>query len=248
MNKIDFIGIRIGALTLDDIADKVIEFADGPGCKFMTYFNAHCLNVSFDDREYKEILKAADLVYAGGQGIVWASRLLGSPLPERVNILDFFDRLSKQLADKKIRIYLLGGERGVARDAGERLKKIGLCIVGTRDGFFTREEEKGVIMEINNLRPQILIVGMGVPKQEKWISGHLNELDANLCWSVGAAFEWLSGYRKRAPKWMIKSGLEWLHRLYQQPIRLCRRYFLGNLVFIYHILRARFPVRQAIRR
>ena len=225
---------------MDEIVGKVLEFAAKGSPRFITYLNAHCLNVSFNDREYKKILKSADLVYAGGQGIVWASRFLGRPLPERVNILDFFDKLAGQLIDRKISIYLLGGEKNIVKNTEVVLRKKGLDVLGARDGFFTKDEEAGVIKEINALSPDILMVGMGVPRQEKWIYSHLNELDIGLCWAVGAAFEWISGYRKRAPQWMIKLGLEWLHRLYQQPGKLCSRYVLGNFVFIYHVLSLKF--------
>lgn len=234
--NIDFFDIKIGVLTLDEIVNKVLEFAVAEKHGFITYFNAHCLNVSFNDQEYKKILKSADLVYAGGQGIVWASRFLGTPLPERVNILDFFDMLVPELKNKNITIYLLGGMEGVVRNTEVELEKKGLKIIGKRNGFFDEKEDKDIVREINTLKPDILIVGMGVPKQEKWIYEHLEELDVNLCWGVGAAFEWLSGYRKRAPKWMVDFGLEWLHRLYQEPIRLWKRYVFGNIIFIYHVI------------
>lgn len=240
--NIDFFDIKIGALTRDEMVNKILELTASDKRSFITYINAHCFNVSFSNQEYKKILNAADLVYAGGKGIVWASRFLGSGLPERVNILDFFDKLEKELINRKISIYLLGGEKDVVKGAKAVLKKRGLNIIGARHGFFSKEEEKDIIKEINVLRPNILMVGMGVPKQEKWIYSYLNELDTKLFWAVGAVFEWLSGYRKRAPEWMIKSGLEWLHRLYQQPVRLCSRYLLGNLIFIYHVLRLKFKL------
>lgn len=239
MKKISISGINVNVVDKKDIMNTLLDFAGSPGIKTAYYLNAHCLNVACSDKEYREILNKSDLVYAGGQGIVWASIFLGMPLPERVNILDFLDELVKRLADKRIRIYLLGGEKDVVKNAGLFFRNKGLDVAGSRHGFFGREEEKDIVREINSLKPDILMVGMGVPKQEKWIYGHLNELDVRLCWAVGAAFEWISGYRKRAPKWMIKLGFEWLHRLYQQPRRLWARYVLGNFVFIYHILRAR---------
>ena len=239
-NTIDFLNIRINALTLDEMPKKIAEFALADKTKFITYVNAHCINVSFTDFEYKKILQNADLVYTGGQGVIWASRFLGVRLPERVNILDFFDALTEQLIDKGITIYLLGGIPRIVKKTARVLKKKGLKIVGSRSGFFDREEEKNIIKEINILRPNILMVGMGVPKQEKWIIRQLESMNVNLFWGVGAAFEWMAGYRKRAPAWMIKCGLEWLHRLYQQPKRLWKRYLLGNFFFICRILTRKF--------
>ena len=130
----------------------------------------------------------------------------------------------------------MGGKSHIVKKTEEALKGEGLKIIGSKNGFFDKTEEKEIIREINILKPDILMVGMGVPKQEKWIDRHLQELDVNLCWALGAAFDWLSGQRKRAPRWMIKCGFEWIHRLYQQPKRLWKRYLIGNLVFIYYVL------------
>lgn len=234
---IDFLGIEVGALAANDIVGKILEYALTGKCKFITYLNAHCLNTALIDNEYKRILQKADLVYAGGKGVVWAARFLGAPLPERLNILDFFDILVPGLRDRKISIYLLGGKDETVKKAEEALKSKGIRIIGSRDGFFAKSEEQGIIQEINSLKPNILMVGMGVPKQEKWIANNINTLNVNLCWAVGAVFDWLSGQRKRAPRWMIKSGLEWLHRLWQQPKRLWKRYLLGNFIFIHHIFK-----------
>ncbi|MBL7130472.1 MAG: WecB/TagA/CpsF family glycosyltransferase [Candidatus Omnitrophica bacterium] len=238
---IDFLGIKISAITKDEIVDKILEFALVGKHKMITYLNAHCVNVSFADFEYREILQAADLVYAGGKGVVWSSRLFDKSLPERVNILDFFDRLVERIIEKKLKIYLLGGKPDVAQIAADELKKRfpALEISGFHHGFFNGREESDIIEEVNFLKPNILMVGLGIPKQEQWIYRHLNELDVNLCWGVGAAFDWLSGQRKRAPGWMINCGLEWLHRLYQEPKRLWKRYLIGNPVFIYRVLKQR---------
>jgi len=235
--NINFLGIKVGALTLDEITREILDYAIRGKGRFITYINAHCVNVAFKDDEYKKILQKTDLVYTGGQGVIWAARLLGCPLPERVNILDFFDKLTPRIKEKKITIYLLGGTKEVVKSAQEKLKGFGLEVIGGRDGFFDETEEAEVIRGINILKPDILMVGMGVPKQEKWIYAHLKELDVHLCWAVGAAFDWLSGYRKRAPNWMIKWGLEWLHRLCQQPNRLWKRYLIGNIVFSCHVLK-----------
>lgn len=235
--NVNFLNIKVAALTLDEIVEKILEYALTGKGKFITYLNAHCVNMTFADFEYKKILEKADLVYAGGQGVVWAARFLGNHLPERVNILDFFDRLVKELKEKEITIYLLGGTQDVVKKTEQVLKDKGLKILGSRDGFFDKIEEKEIIREINTLKPDILMVGMGVPKQEKWIYTHLNELDVHLCWAVGAVFDWLSGQKKRAPEWMMKCGLEWLHRLYQQPKRLWKRYLIGNIVFLCRIFK-----------
>lgn len=238
--KISFLGININAVTKKEIIDILLDFSRGGRTKTVFYVNAHCVNIAQLDPEYKYILNKADLVYAGGQGVVWAAGFLGTPLPERVNILDFFDIILKEFKDKKTTIYLLGGTTQVVKRTESILKNQGLKIIGARSGFFTQAEEKEIISEINSLKPDILMVGIGVPKQEKWIYAHSNELNTNLCWGVGAAFDWLSGYRRRAPKWMIKCGLEWLHRLCQEPKRMLKRYLIGNCLFVFRVTRHKF--------
>jgi N-acetylglucosaminyldiphosphoundecaprenol N-acetyl-beta-D-mannosaminyltransferase len=158
-------------------------------------------------------------------------------LPERVNILDFLDILLMQIENKEITVYLLGGTKDIAQMTEDALKSKGIKIVGSKAGFFTDTDTPEIIKDINILCPNILMVGMGVPKQEKWIARNLASLDVNLCWAVGAAFEWISGYRKRAPVWMIRCGMEWLHRLYQQPKRLWKRYLIGNPLFLLRVLK-----------
>lgn len=234
---VNFLNLKLNALTKEEMVNALPELCKkGRPAKTAIYINAHCVNVSFADEEYRSILNGADLVYAGGQGIVWAAEFLGCPIPERVNILDFFDRLLERLIDKKITVYLLGNTGEVVKRTESMLRNKGVDVVGSRDGFFSEEENQDVLREINRLKPDLLMVGMGPPKQEKWIKRYSEDLDVGLCWAVGAAFEWLCGYRKRAPSWMIESGLEWLHRLSQQPVRLWKRYIFGNIVFIYHVI------------
>lgn len=241
MNKrISFLGIEVGVLTKKEIVGLLLGFLKGDYPRTVFYLNAHCVNIAHSDPDYRSVLNKADLVYAGGQGVVWAAKILGSPLPERVNILDFFDLLAKELRKTKLTIYLLGGRPRIVKKTEEVLKEKGLEIIGSRDGFFDKTEEPQIIREINNLKPHILMVGMGVPKQEKWIYSHLNELDVHLCWAVGGVFDLFAGRLKRAPRWVSNCGLEWLYLGLQNPKRLLRRYLLGNFLFVYRVLKYKF--------
>lgn len=236
--KIDFLGIRVNVLTRDELVEKILEFALLGKRKIITYLNAHCVNVAFSYGEYKEILNLSDIVHADGIGVVWASRFLGKPLPERVNISDFSNKLFKKVIEKNISLYFLGGKATVVQKAVKNLKERwpAIKISGQHHGYFTDEEEKEIIKEINIVRPNILIVGMGIPKQEKWIFKHLDELEANLCWAAGSGmFDNVSGALKESPRWMAHIGLEWLHRFFQDPMRLWKRYLIGNPIFIYHV-------------
>jgi len=237
--KTDFLGIKVNVLTKDELVDRVLEFALSGKRKVITYLNAHCVNVAFTDGEYKKILNLSDIVHADGMSVVWASLFLRRPLPERVNIFDFSDKIFEKITEKGIKLYFLGGRKAVVRRAVENLRKefFSINVLGFHNGYFTDSEGKEIIKEINALRPNILIVGMGIPKQEKWIFKHLDGLEVNLCWLAGSGmFDNLSGSIRTAPRWMGHVGLEWLHKLCQDPRRLWRRYLIGNPFFIYRVL------------
>jgi N-acetylglucosaminyldiphosphoundecaprenol N-acetyl-beta-D-mannosaminyltransferase len=238
---IDFLGIRVSVLTTDETIQKILKFALAGRRKIITYLNAHCVNVAFADQDYKKILNSADIVHADGMSIVWTSRLLGKPLPGKIYAPDFFNRLIEESIRHNISFYFLGGRAGIVRKAVENLRKTfpSAEIKGSHNGYLDYEEERKVINEINKLKPNILIIGMGVPKQEKWVYAHLNELNVNLCWMVGA-LDNLSGALKRPPKWMSDICLAWLFRLLQEPKRLWKRYLIGNPVFIYNVLKFMF--------
>jgi len=238
-DKVSILDIKINPLNRNDIVNTLLEFTKGGQPKTAFYLNAHCVNIAYSDEEYRSILNKSDMVYAGGQGVVWASRFLGEPLPERVNILDFFDLLFKGLKKQQTTIYLLGGRKEVIKKAEETLKNKGLKIVGSRSGFFDTTEED-IIREINFLKPDILLVGMGVPRQEKWISAHLNGLNVHLCWAVGGVFNLFAGNLKKAPRWISDCGLEWLYLGIQDPKRLFRRYLFGNIIFVYRVVKEKF--------
>lgn len=233
-------GINIQDLDRENMAEVLGEFSKDSSKRTAFYVNAHCVNVAFCDPEYRKILNGADLVYAGGMGVVWAGRFLGQTIPERVNILDFFEPLVEMFKAKGVTLFLLGGAQEVIKKAEQSLKNRGVCVLGCRDGYFDESQEAGVIRQINEVKPDILMVGFGVPKQEKWIWDHRKELDVNLCWAVGGVFDLLAGRLRVAPLWMRCCGLEWLYLSFQSPKRFFKRYLFGNPLFIYRILREKF--------
>jgi N-acetylglucosaminyldiphosphoundecaprenol N-acetyl-beta-D-mannosaminyltransferase len=198
--------------------------------------------ISQKDETYRNILNSADLVYADGMGIVWGARVSGYHLPGRSTGADFMPWFFKRFAEKGIKIYFLGSEPGVAEHAAKivRRKNPAIDIVGTQHGFFDPRQSDKIIKEINNARPHILIVGMGVPYQEKWIEEHFEKIDVSVLWGIGAVFDFLSGKLPRGPQWLLDNGFEWLCRLLTEPRRLWRRYLLGNLMFTSYVLRWSF--------
>jgi len=203
------------------------------------------------DPEYHAILKFADLVTPDGAGILWAATTLSYPLPERVTGIDIIHNICRLSANKGYSLYLLGSYLGVASEAALNLtrKYPGIKIAGTHHGYFSCEnsqncedvkngnnvrnkEEEEIIAEIKENRPDILLVGMGVPKQEKWISKNLNRLDVPVCMGVGGSFDVLSGRIPRAPLWMQKHGMEWIYRSIKQPNRAFRTLALFYFIWL----------------
>jgi len=231
------LGIPLTALTLADIPQVVVSLIQSSGKKTFFYVNAHCLNLANQDKEYKKILQQASLVYSGGIGPILASKILGRPLLERTPTPDFIFDVFLIAQQKNWSVYLLGTKKGSLQKTVNKLQKKfpELKIVGYHHGFFNAQEEKEIMKEINLKKPTMVIVGMGTPKQEKWIADHKNKLDTKVLWVVGALFDVISGELPRAPVFWQKLGLEWAYRLYQEPTRLWKRYTIGNLEFAWRV-------------
>ena len=214
-----------------DRLDELIRRRSG----FAAFINAHCLNIACKDPEYVDILNRADAVWPDGSGIRMAGRIRRFPVPENVNGTDMFPLICA----KPYRIFMLGAAPGVAEKAmaNARAEFPAARFVGAAPGFFADEaEERAVIARINALDPDILLVAMGVPRQEKWIDRHRSELVCGVVIAVGGLLDFVSGRIPRAPVWMRKLGIEWCYRLYQEPVRLFRRYVIGNPLFLLRVI------------
>jgi N-acetylglucosaminyldiphosphoundecaprenol N-acetyl-beta-D-mannosaminyltransferase len=209
----------------------------------VSYANVHTLNVAYQDAEYRGILKSSNLVYCDGGGVVLGARLLGRYLPGRMTGADWIYPLARTCAEENVSLYFLGSKTGVAQMAATRLRALypDLPVVGTHEGYIASSVEKSlqVIADINRAAPDILLVGMGTPLQEKWIATYRERIQAPVCWAVGALFDFVAGVLPRAPRWMLDHSMEWLFRLMMEPRRLGQRYLLGNPLFLYRILRQR---------
>lgn len=234
------LGVPVCSLAEEDfIAAVTAPQPAGDRPAFITYLNAACSNLAADDPEYRSILEQADCVYADGQAIVWAGSVLGQPLPARVNAGDFIIEFCKACAEAGLSLALIGGRPGVAAAAAQAWKTRvpGLQIVITQDGFFG-ERYEDVVTDIVSAQPDILLVGMGAPRQEKWAWHHRHQLGRRATWCVGALFEYYGEGRARAPIWMRRAGFEWMFRLGLEPRRLWKRYLVGNCRFVWRTLTA----------
>jgi N-acetylglucosaminyldiphosphoundecaprenol N-acetyl-beta-D-mannosaminyltransferase len=228
-----FFGCQVDRLDLEETVRRCEELVVTGGGAQQTSLNVAKVVAMRDDARLRDIVLGSEVVSADGQPIVWASRLLGDPLPERVAGIDLMRALLPVAARKGYGVFILGARTDVLAQAVERLRAEhpGLRIVGYRNGYFTAAEASDVCDEIRAAQPDILFVAMGSPQKEYWIADHRDELGVPLSMGVGGAVDVIAGVTKRAPRWMQRAGLEWFYRLAQEPRRLWRRYFLTNLQF-----------------
>ncbi len=208
------------------------------GCKMIFFLNAHCFNIAQKNTDYLNAINHADLLLNDGIGIKIGTKILKLPHKENMNGTDFIPKVIELCLDKKRPIFLLGAKEGISDIASEtlKLKYPGINIVGCRSGYFVKEEEDKMIKEINDLKAEVLIVGMGVPTQELWIYKNREKLKSvKIAIAGGAIIDFISGNVKRAPVWIQKIGMEWLFRFAQEPKRLFRRYFSGNFIYFWHV-------------
>jgi N-acetylglucosaminyldiphosphoundecaprenol N-acetyl-beta-D-mannosaminyltransferase len=237
----DILDVSVACLDIPGLMAQVQEWCLGRNKRTIYYVNAHCYNTALAHPGYRRLLNQADLVYADGIGVVWAGRLLtGSKLVKMTGAdwLPFFCEIAQS---SRLKVYLHAGKPGVAQSASRNLynQYPGLDIVGWSDGFFFERSEAEVIKAINAAAPHVLFVGMGVNLQEKWIAAHRDQIDAPICWGVGALFDYVAGEERRVPHSMNALGFEWLWRLLMDPVGKWRRYLLGNSLFVYQVLRQR---------
>jgi exopolysaccharide biosynthesis WecB/TagA/CpsF family protein len=236
-HEVTIMGTRIDSVSMAQAVQMLIDCIDAhddtPRAQ-VSFVNADCINLSYRDEAYRQVLADSQFVFADGIGMKIAGRVLGQTLVDNVNGTDLFPRLCMALAKRGARLYLLGAQPGVADDVARWVKQFfpKLTVCGTRDGYFSASQLPGALTEIRESRPDVLLVALGAPRQEKWIAQNLPQLGCRVALGVGGLFDFYSQRVPRAPKWMRETGLEWCYRLLQQPRRLAGRYLLGNPLFM----------------
>jgi len=223
--KTKILGVSFDNISPEQACEAALAFLDGDMPRVIFTPNPEMVMLARRDADFAAVLAAADLVVPDGIGIVYASRLTDSKIARRVPGIDLLADIFSHIKDTGASVFLLGGAPGVADDAAAKLAVSfpGLNIVGTYHGYFKDADDAEIISKIKDAKPDILLVGLGIPRQEKWIIRHKDAIGAKLLMGVGGSFDVFSGRLARAPKIFQKLGLEWLFRLLRQPNRLWRQ-------------------------
>lgn len=239
-------GMNIDSLTMSQTVDAVLQWCRddrGAACRYVVTPNVDHAVMYQSNEQLRDAYAGASLVLADGAPVVVASRILGRALPERVAGSDLAPAMFKRVAEgwvrqaKVLRVFLLGAGPGVADRAAANIEARwpGVKVVGTLSpplGFEKRQEENERILDaIAATKPDLLLVGLGAPKQELWVHAHAGRIEAKAALCIGATIDFLAGEKRRAPRWMRRVGLEWIHRLSSEPKRLAKRYLRDAWVF-----------------
>lgn len=238
MARIKFMNTDIDNLTMEETLNEIDKLIQKKNCSYVVTPNVDHIVRLEKDEELQKVYKNASLILTDGKPLIWISKWYKTPIKEKISGSDLFPRVCQLAANKNYTMYLLGAAEGVADTAARNLMKKypGLNIVGTYSppfGFEKNEQEMNKIKtQIQDVHPDILIVGLGCPKQEKFMYYHCKELGVPISFGLGASIDFEAGNIKRAPKWMNNHGLEWLYRFSKEPKRLFKRYFVDDLKII----------------
>ena len=235
----DILGVPVTPFSMDEATAWLMERVAQNVTTQVVTANAEIIMMAQDLPAYRALLQQTDLILADGAGTVWAGRKLGYQVPERVAGFDLFLHLMQYGATHGTTFFLFGAAPGIAEAAKKKAEELypGVKIVGTRNGYFNKEDEPAIIQQINDSGADVLFAALGAPKQEFWLRDHRDDLAPFLRIGLGGSFDVLAGKTVRAPKWMQEASLEWLYRLYKQPSRLGRMMALPR--FVLAVLKAK---------
>lgn len=238
MARIKFMNTCIDNLTMSETLNEIDKLIQKKICSYVVTPNVDHIVRLEKDEELQKVYKNASLILTDGKPLIWISKWYKTPIKEKISGSDLFPRVCQLAANKNYTMYLLGAAEGVVDTAARNLMKKypGLNIVGTYSppfGFEKNEQEMNKIKaQIQDVHPDILVVGLGCPKQEKFMYYHCKELGVPISFGLGASIDFEAGNIKRAPKWMSNHGLEWLYRFSKEPKRLFKRYFVDDIKII----------------
>ena len=243
---INILGLEFACLDEVWALDEAERLYNRDAPAWIAVENTHGVNLAVEGRAHRELLNRADLLLNDGKGVMLAARVLGKRFPVDLNGNHFGPMLLRRAARRGWPVYFLGAAPGVAQRAVERIREDipGLKVVGTKDGYFSTDDEPAILEELRASGAGLLFVGMGNPLQEQWLDRNMDKTGARLGVTVGALFDFQAGEIRRAPGWVNRLGLEWAFRLLTEPRRLWRRYLIGNPTFMWRVVRQRLGQAQ----
>lgn len=247
--KHDFYNVKLDITSKALVLERCKHFFNSDASHTIFFLNAHCFNISQQNSEYHNVINKSDLLLNDGIGIRLASLFANIRIGENLNGTDLIPEILSLASIEGKKIYFLGGVEGVAEKAAVRIKRIipGIQITGYRSGYFKDHEEENLIEEINYSGAEILILGMGVPKQELWAFRNRKYLtNTKIIIAGGAILDFISGQVSRAPGWIRRIHMEWLYRLVKEPKRMWKRYIIGNFLFFFYLIKFKYSSRKNI--
>jgi N-acetylglucosaminyldiphosphoundecaprenol N-acetyl-beta-D-mannosaminyltransferase len=251
METINLLNVMVSTIRLNELLDSCVTAVQEKTRKVIVYANIHTLNLAYKNEWFRDFFNRTDaLVFCDGVGVQLGARLLGKTIPERFTPPDWFPLLCQICSENRISLFLIGTHPGITEKVALLYKKKvpNLIIAGTHHGYFDKEkfcdENTSVVRKINQANPDILVIGFGMPLQEKWLSENFQDLNANIFITVGAMFDFLADETYRGPKWMTDHGFEWLARLFTEPRRLWKRYLIGIPLFFWRVFKQKFGIDQ----
>ena len=233
MNRIDVLGVEFDDMDIVEAVELAMGFMEERRCAYAVTPNPEIVLECRKNRKLAAAVRAADMVLPDGVGVIYASRILGTPIKNRLPGIDFASALMARMSECGKKVFLLGAKSGVAELAAERVTERypGLEICGVNDGYFAQEDNELVLEKINALSPDLILVCLGAPRQEIWMKNNAELLNAGLMIGLGGAMDVYAGVVERAPRKWRKLGLEWLYRLIKEPRRIKRMIKLPGILF-----------------
>lgn len=244
--RVPILNTYIDALSMEETISEVEKIIERGVPTQHVVINANKVNLMNKDPELKRIVNDCPLINADGISILWAAKILGLPIKERVTGIDLFLNLVKVASEKGYKIYLFGAREEVVKKVKEVFEKEypNLQIVGYRNGYFTEEDEPEIVKNMAESGADMMFVAFSSPKKEYWINKYINQLGIPFVMGVGGSFDVVAGVTERAPQWVQIRGFEWLYRLVQEPKRMWRRYVIGNAQFVGYTFKAKIEQEQ----
>ncbi|MBC2098484.1 WecB/TagA/CpsF family glycosyltransferase [Listeria booriae] len=242
MTRTFLLGSYVDSLTMQETLERIEAIIHARKPVQHVVINASKINLMATNEELATIINRSPLINADGQSIVWAMRFLGHTIPERVTGIDLFENLVSESAKKGYRVYYFGATQEVVQEVVRihQVKYPTLQVAGYRNGYFEESKSEDIAQTIQQSQADIVFVAFSSPKKEYWIHTHKDTMDVPFVMGVGGSFDVIAGVTKRAPKCMQKAGLEWFYRFMQEPRRMFKRYFVGNLSFVWKVMKERW--------